>query len=68
MPERIVQLNVKVIKDQIKKLVMKHVSPIAECIRMLGSASLDLAYVACGRVDGNFTFLKNGIILLQTIE
>lgn len=39
--------------------IMSWVSPRVEKVRMFGSASIDLAYVACGRIEGNFTFVRN---------
>lgn len=39
--------------------IIKRVSPCVEKIRMFGSASIDLAYAACGRIEGGFTFVKN---------
>lgn len=51
--------------------VMRHVAPKVERIRMVGAASVDFAYSALGRFDGNITFTKNpwdimpGILLCQ---
>lgn len=36
--------------------IMADVAPNVEKIRMFGAASIDFAYAACGRIDGNFTF------------
>lgn len=51
--------------------IITRVSSRVERIRMFGSASIDLAYAACGRIEGNFTFVKNlwdilpGLLLCQ---
>lgn len=39
--------------------IMRRVASRVERVRMYGAASLDFAYAACGRLDGNFTFVKN---------
>lgn len=45
--------------------------PVAQGVRRLGSAALDLAYVACGRLDGYWEVILNpwdkaaGILLVQ---
>ena len=39
--------------------IMKKVAPNVEKLRMFGAASVDFAYAACGRIDGNFTFINN---------
>lgn len=46
-------------KMELEHIIMKHVSKTVERIRMFGSASIDLAYAAKGRIDGNYTFVKN---------
>lgn len=48
-----------------------HFLPVAQGVRRLGSAALDLAYVACGRLDGYWEVILNpwdkaaGILLVQ---
>ncbi len=39
--------------------IMQKVSDKVERIRMYGAASIDFAFCACGRLDGNFSFIKN---------
>lgn len=43
----------------LEKNIMYHVAQIAERVRMFGAASVDFAYAASGRIDANFTFVKN---------
>ena len=57
--------------NSLEHAMMKRISPCVEKIRMFGAASIDFAYAACGRIDGNITFTKKpwdimpGILLCQ---
>ena len=48
--------------DELLDLELRIIGEVArkvERVRMYGAASIDFAYCACGRLDGNFTFVRN---------
>ncbi|MDE7107802.1 MAG: inositol monophosphatase [Clostridiales bacterium] len=44
---------------ELEHRIIKRTSARVERVRMFGAASMDFAFAACGRLDGNFTFIKN---------
>lgn len=44
---------------ELEYAAMRHIAPRVERIRMIGAASVDFAYCAMGRFDGNVTFTAN---------
>ena len=44
---------------ELEHRAMKQIAPVVERIRMVGAASVDFAFCAAGRFDGNITFTAN---------